>query len=106
VVGLTTYHLKIREVSGTGSGSCSVACFDISGVEPSGSAVRNWLLFSWLLCVHDMFEGASSSDSNVDRYVIVRKLLDSSLHVRWKAKFAIQETMLNTQDFSSIKLYT
>jgi hypothetical protein len=27
-------------VDGTGSGSCAVASFDISGVEPSGSVTR------------------------------------------------------------------
>jgi hypothetical protein len=31
-------------VDGTGSGSCPVAGFGISGVEPSGSVTR-WLLF-------------------------------------------------------------
>ena len=32
-------------MDGTGSGSCPMACFGISGVEPSGSATRelvNW----------------------------------------------------------------
>jgi hypothetical protein len=34
-------------VDGTGSGSCSVAGFDISGVEPLGSATRG--LVGWLV---------------------------------------------------------
>jgi hypothetical protein len=30
----------LEQVDGTGSGSCAVAGFGISGVEPSGSATR------------------------------------------------------------------
>jgi hypothetical protein len=32
-------------VDGTGSGSCPVSGFGISGVEPSGSATRELLIF-------------------------------------------------------------
>jgi hypothetical protein len=41
-------NLRDGEVDATGSGSCPVASFGVSGVEPSGSATGE-LLVRWIL---------------------------------------------------------
>jgi hypothetical protein len=37
--------MALREIDGTASGLCQAAGFGISGVEPSGSAIRELVIF-------------------------------------------------------------
>jgi hypothetical protein len=46
-------------------------------------------------------QGASSSDSDAERYVNIKKLLDSILNTRRELSANIP---MNTQDFSSVRI--
>jgi hypothetical protein len=57
-------------VDGTGSGSCPVASFGISGVEPSGSANKYpqyHVLGQSFLCVHNLAAFINLSNYSVNR---------------------------------------
>jgi hypothetical protein len=49
-----------------------------------------------------MFKGVSSSDSDEDHHIVIRKLLQYTV----ETKTTIPESPLNTHDFSSIRLPT
>jgi hypothetical protein len=52
------------------------------------------------------FEGASSSDSDVHRYVIVRTSLDFTFNIRWEPESPYWRPRWTYRDFSSVRLLT
>jgi hypothetical protein len=59
-----------------------------------------------LLCVQDIFEIASSLGSDVDRYIIIIKLLDSASNVQWEPKSPYRRSSWIHRDFYSVRLPT
>jgi hypothetical protein len=58
---------------------------------------------AWRPCLKHSCGLSLSSDSDVARYVIIRKLLDSTEHTQGN-KNAVPAVSFKTRDFSSVKL--
>jgi hypothetical protein len=59
-----------------------------------------------LLYVWNILEITSSSDSDVDRYVIIKNIFDSIFSTRWTPKSPYWRSRWTHGDFSSVRLAT